>query len=85
MGIPLHHGVGVVGEPDGTKLGWHAVAVVEQGTLPALALLWVNITYPSPWYKGVGLRLGSIALSLLFLVGVAALYYQDYASVGRKS
>ncbi len=55
------------------------------GVLPALALLWVKIEYPSPWYRGFGLRLGSIALSLLFLVGVAALYYQDYASVGRNN
>lgn len=58
---------------------------VLTGLLPALALLWVKIEYPRPWYKGLGLRLGSIALSLLFLVGVAALYYQDYASVGRNN
>ncbi|MFS1164272.1 phosphoethanolamine transferase, partial [Aeromonas salmonicida] len=55
------------------------------GVLPALALLWVKIEYPSPWYRGLGLRFGSIVLSLLFLVGVAALYYQDYASVGRNN
>ncbi len=55
------------------------------GLLPVLVLLWVKIEYPCPWYKGLGLRLGSIALSLLFLVGAAALYYQDYASVGRNN
>ncbi|MCY9821704.1 phosphoethanolamine transferase [Aeromonas media] len=53
--------------------------------LPVLGLLWIKVEYPTPWYKGLGLRLGSIALSLLFLVGVAALYYQDYASVGRNN
>ncbi|WP_429026994.1 phosphoethanolamine transferase [Aeromonas media] len=53
--------------------------------LPVLGLLWIKVEYPTPWYKGLGLRFGSIALSLLFLVGVAALYYQDYASVGRNN
>lgn len=55
------------------------------GVLPVVCLLWVKIDYPSPWYRGLGMRLGSIALSLLFLGGVAALYYQDYASVGRNN
>ncbi|USV58772.1 phosphoethanolamine transferase [Aeromonas encheleia] len=55
------------------------------GLLPALCLLWVKIEYPRSWYKGLGMRLGGIALSLLFLVAVAALYYQDYASVGRNN
>ncbi|QXB53562.1 phosphoethanolamine transferase [Aeromonas sp. FDAARGOS 1415] len=55
------------------------------GVLPVLCLLWIRIDYPSPWYKGLGLRLGGIAFSLLFLLGVAALYYQDYASVGRNN
>ncbi|MCV3286778.1 phosphoethanolamine--lipid A transferase [Aeromonas media] len=53
--------------------------------LPVLGLLWVKIEYPTPWYKGLVQRLAGIALSLLFLVGVAALYYQDYASVGRNN
>lgn len=55
------------------------------GVLPVICLLAIKIDYPSPWYKGLGMRLGSIALSLLFLGGVAALYYQDYASVGRNN
>ncbi|HDX8369829.1 TPA: phosphoethanolamine--lipid A transferase [Aeromonas dhakensis] len=66
---------------NGSVLLWFALT----GLLPALTLLWVKIDYPRPWYKGLGLRLGSIALSLLFLVGVASLYYQDYASVGRNN
>ena len=53
--------------------------------LPVLCLLLIKIEYPSSWLKGLGLRLGGIALSLLFLFGVAALYYQDYASVGRNN
>jgi lipid A ethanolaminephosphotransferase len=55
------------------------------GILPTLCLLWIDIEYPRPWYKGLGMRLGSIALSLVFVLGVAALYYQDYASVGRNN
>ncbi|MGL5813625.1 MAG: phosphoethanolamine transferase [Aeromonas sp.] len=55
------------------------------GVLPVLCLLAIKIDYPSLWYKGLGMRLGSIALSLLFLGGVAALYYQDFASVGRNN
>ena len=35
------------------------------GLLPVLVLLWVKIEYPCPWYKGLGLRLGSIALSFI--------------------
>ncbi|QXC28868.1 phosphoethanolamine--lipid A transferase [Aeromonas sp. FDAARGOS 1409] len=55
------------------------------GVLPVLCLLWIRVEYPSRWYKGLGMRLGGISLSLLFLLGVAALYYQDYASVGRNN
>ena len=53
--------------------------------LPVLCLLLIKIEYPSSWLKGLGLRLGGIAISLLFLFGVGALYYQDYASVGRNN
>lgn len=66
---------------NGSVVLWFLLTAV----LPVLGLLWIKVEYPTPWYKGLGLRLGSIALSLLFLVGVAALYYQDYASVGRNN
>ncbi|MCH7371419.1 MULTISPECIES: phosphoethanolamine transferase [Aeromonas] len=66
---------------NGSVMLWFLLTAV----LPVLCLLAIKIEYPSSWLKGLGLRLGGIALSLLFLVGVAALYYQDYASVGRNN
>ena len=66
---------------NGSVVLWFLLTAV----LPVLGLLWLKIEYPTPWYKGLAQRLAGIALSLLFLVGVAALYYQDYASVGRNN
>lgn len=66
---------------NGSVVLWFLLTAV----LPVLALLWLKIEYPTPWYKGLAQRLAGIALSLLFLAGVAALYYQDYASVGRNN
>ena len=55
------------------------------GLLPVLVLWSLRIRYPARWYQGLALRAGALALSLLFIGGVAALYYQDYASVGRNN
>ncbi|HHQ4570027.1 TPA: phosphoethanolamine transferase [Aeromonas veronii] len=55
------------------------------GLLPVLVLWSLRIRYPARWYQGLTLRAGALALSLLFIGGVAALYYQDYASVGRNN
>ncbi|WP_042057500.1 phosphoethanolamine transferase [Aeromonas allosaccharophila] len=55
------------------------------GLLPVLVLWSLRIRYPARWYQGLALRTGALALSLLFIGGVAALYYQDYASVGRNN
>lgn len=66
---------------NGSIVIWFLLTAV----LPVLCLLAIRIEYPSSWLKGLGLRLGGIACSLLFLFGVAALYYQDYASVGRNN
>ncbi|WDO03703.1 phosphoethanolamine--lipid A transferase [Aeromonas allosaccharophila] len=55
------------------------------GLLPVLVLWSLRIRYPARWYQGLALRAGTLALSLLFIGGVAALYYQDYASVGRNN
>lgn len=55
------------------------------GLLPVLVLWSLRIRYPARWYQGVALRAGVLAISLLFIGGVAALYYQDYASVGRNN
>ncbi|TNJ24221.1 phosphoethanolamine transferase [Aeromonas sobria] len=55
------------------------------GLLPTLVLWSLKIRYPARWYQGLALRAGALAISLLFIGGVAALYYQDYASVGRNN
>ena len=55
------------------------------GLLPVLVLWSIKIRYPARWYQGLALRAGALAISLLFIGGVAALYYQDYASVGRNN
>ncbi|MEH8196624.1 phosphoethanolamine--lipid A transferase [Aeromonas allosaccharophila] len=55
------------------------------GLLPTLVLWSLRIRYPARWYQGLALRAGALAISLLFIGGVAALYYQDYASVGRNN
>ncbi|WP_429010377.1 phosphoethanolamine transferase [Aeromonas allosaccharophila] len=55
------------------------------GLLPVLVLWSLRIRYPARWYQGLALRVGALAFSLLFIGGVAALYYQDYASVGRNN
>ncbi|BBT81227.1 phosphoethanolamine transferase [Aeromonas veronii] len=55
------------------------------GLLPVLVLWSLRIRYPARWYQGLALRAGALAISLLFIGGVAALYYQDYASVGRNN
>ncbi|MDX7875720.1 phosphoethanolamine--lipid A transferase [Aeromonas veronii] len=55
------------------------------GLLPVLMLWSLRIRYPARWYQGLALRAGALAISLLFIGGVASLYYQDYASVGRNN
>ncbi|MEE9706930.1 phosphoethanolamine--lipid A transferase [Aeromonas veronii] len=55
------------------------------GLLPVLVLWSLRIRYPARWYQGLALRVGALAISLLFIGGVASLYYQDYASVGRNN
>lgn len=55
------------------------------GVLPAILLFLIKIEYPSRWYNGMIYRLLSMAVSLALIVGVAVLYYQDYASVGRNN
>ncbi|WP_447747992.1 phosphoethanolamine transferase [Aeromonas veronii] len=55
------------------------------GLLPVLVLWSLRIRYPARWYQGLALRAGALAIFLLFIGGVASLYYQDYASVGRNN
>ncbi|WMY76306.1 phosphoethanolamine--lipid A transferase [Buttiauxella selenatireducens] len=59
--------------------------VLLTGVLPAILLFLIEIEYPAKWYKGIVYRLLSMVASLLLIGGVAALYYQDYASVGRNN
>jgi len=55
------------------------------GVLPTLLLWSLRVRYPVYWYQGLALRAGSLAISLLLIGVMAALYYQDYASVGRNN
>lgn len=66
---------------NGTIILWVALT----GVLPAVLLFMVKIDYCAKWYQGLIYRLLSMLVSLVFIGGVAALYYQDYASVGRNN
>lgn len=55
------------------------------GILPCLVLAWVKIEYHTRWYQGIFYRCASMLASALIIGGIAALYYQDYASIGRNN
>lgn len=55
------------------------------GILPATLLFFIEVDYADRWYKGLASRLLSVGASLLVLAVIAALYYKDYASVGRNN
>ena len=59
--------------------------VLLTGLLPAALIFFVKIEYASTWYKGIAQRLLSMFFSLVIVGIIAALYYQDYASIGRNN
>ena len=59
--------------------------VLLTGLLPAALIFFVKIEYASTWYKGIAQRLLSMFFSLVIIGIIAALYYQDYASIGRNN
>ncbi|MFM5033844.1 MCR-3-related phosphoethanolamine--lipid A transferase [Aeromonas media] len=59
--------------------------VLLTGFLPAALIFFVKIEYASTWYKGIAQRLLSMFFSLVIVGIIAALYYQDYASIGRNN
>ena len=59
--------------------------VILTGLLPAALIFFVRIEYASTWYKGIAQRLLSMFFSLVIVGIIAALYYQDYASIGRNN
>ncbi|MBP4061614.1 MULTISPECIES: MCR-3-related phosphoethanolamine--lipid A transferase [Aeromonas] len=59
--------------------------VILTGLLPAALIFFVKIEYASTWYKGIAQRLLSMFFSLVIVGIIAALYYQDYASIGRNN
>ncbi|MER0510412.1 phosphoethanolamine--lipid A transferase [Aeromonas veronii] len=73
------------GEAGAYLNGSVALWVLLTGLLPVLVLWSLRIRYPARWYQGLAWRAGALAISLLFIGGVASLYYQDYASVGRNN
>ncbi|MBA5764091.1 phosphoethanolamine--lipid A transferase [Vibrio sp. 404] len=54
------------------------------GVLPAAVLALVSVRQES-WLKLIVKKLVSILLSIVVIVSIAAMYYQDYASVGRNN
>ena len=66
---------------NGSDILW----MLLMGVLPAILLFLIKIEYPAKWYKGIAYRLLSMTASLLLIAGIAVLYYQDYASVGRNN
>ncbi|MGL6417859.1 MCR-3-related phosphoethanolamine--lipid A transferase [Aeromonas allosaccharophila] len=59
--------------------------VLFTGVLPAILIFFVKIEYASTWYKGIAQRALSMLASLAIVGVIAALYYQDYASIGRNN
>ncbi|OLQ92445.1 phosphoethanolamine transferase [Vibrio panuliri] len=63
---------------------YSVVWLLVLGVLPAIGLMSVPIKAQS-WLKLIGLKLVSILISVLVIVAIAGLYFQDYASVGRNN
>jgi lipid A ethanolaminephosphotransferase len=59
--------------------------VLLTGVTPAILLFFVQIEYPKRWYVGLFQRGLSMLASLAVVGIIAALYYQDYASIGRNN
>ena len=54
------------------------------GVLPALAYILTRVQYRI-WWREILQRLTGIAVALLVVVGVAAVFYQDYASFSANT
>ncbi|HCE0113257.1 TPA: MCR-3 family phosphoethanolamine--lipid A transferase [Escherichia coli] len=61
------------------------VWVTIAGFIPAILLFFVEIEYEEKWFKGILTRALSMFASLIVIAVIAALYYQDYVSVGRNN
>ena len=60
--------------------------IVLTGLLPAfLYIRYLKVRYAPTWYKEFGRRLLSIALSVVVIVTIAAVGYQNYASFFRNN
>ncbi|GIU02614.1 phosphoethanolamine transferase [Shewanella algidipiscicola] len=57
---------------------------VFTGLLPAVLIVKLPIRRSTIW-RELAMKLVSIAISLLVILAIAALYYKDYASVGRNN
>ncbi len=62
------------------SIGW----LLLLGVIPAIILAMVSLKQES-WLKLIAKKLVSIVLSVVVIVAIAAVYYQDYASVGRNN
>ena len=59
-------------------------SVLIFGLIPALAIIFVSVSYPS-FLKGSLINLRDILAALLLLGVIASIYYQDYASLFRNN
>ncbi|WP_336080614.1 phosphoethanolamine transferase [Thalassospira sp. CH_XMU1448-2] len=57
---------------------------VVTGLVPALVLILVPIRFPQTVLRGLAQRFAMIAVPLVMMGGMGALYFKDYASVGRN-
>ncbi|RJX70988.1 phosphoethanolamine--lipid A transferase [Vibrio sinensis] len=58
--------------------------ILLMGGLPALWVFFMRLSNQGSWLKFTLMKLASMIVSVLIVIAIAALYYQDYASVGRN-
>ncbi|MBL4913324.1 phosphoethanolamine--lipid A transferase [Shewanella schlegeliana] len=73
------------GEAGSYLSSYSVLWVVLMGIIPALIVFMIPIGIKQSPAKMLSMKLVSMALSLVVIAVIAALYYQDYSSVGRNN
>lgn len=58
--------------------------VIGFGVIPAILYIFVKVDYRC-WYKELAYRIGMILLSVVVILGIAKVFYQDYAAFVRNN
>ncbi len=58
--------------------------VIGLGVIPSLLVYKIRIIHPR-WPRDIAYKLLSLLLSILIIAGIGALYYKDYAYIGREN